>query len=244
MRKPSQDPTKPCKLKGKNFRVGEDRGYFEVRRVDHPFLKGIYQGPGGIEEARWELEDRKAKFRSLVGRQEWGECLEMLQPKLRLKYLLDIRRHLDDVEFFNLLRMILTQSTSLRAYRYPLRQLFRRTDWLTYWTHMMAEPEIQLFLKLPDPVTIWRGSGEPGLGWAWALNQDVAREYAKTYLKRTPNQQGFLLKGLVRKDHIIGLFSDHPTGHETVFVNPEGIRLLGTALMGSGVQPLPPSHPE
>lgn len=233
MRKPSSDPAKPAKVHGKDFCVANEGMGWEIRRIDHPLLKGKFEGHREIGQARDELQIRKDDFERHVGREEWEQCLDMLQPRERLGYLLSLRRHIDDDEhLFQLLRHVLSQNSNLHAYDYSLFQFYRRMGSRAPWVEMMTEAEIKLFRRVPARVALWHGSGHPGLGWAWTPDHALALDYARAHAEHSPRKQGYLFKGEVPKTSIVGILLNTPPGHKTVIANPEKILVLDGALVG------------
>jgi len=235
MRKPSSDPAKPAKIRGKDFHIGRKGYWRDIRRIDHPLLKGKFEGDWEIENARQELECRKGKFRYHVWRNEWEQCLDMLQPRERLSYLLSLRRHIgDDEELLQLLRHVLAQNPTLHAYEFALHQFYRRMGSRTPWSEMMTEAEIERFRCMPARVALWQGSGNPGLGWAWTPDRELALGYARSHAEHSLRQQGYLFQGQVPKTSIVGILLDTPPGHETIFANPDRIQVMDGAIVGKG----------
>ena len=231
MRKPPEAKYRPCLVNGKRIPHTSPTGV-RTYRIDHPMLKTKVPWANRYGEEAQLATSREA-FRYFVDTENWAEALGLLEEKARFPYLLSVVDELSAETFYGLLKGILTTNETLRSLRNPLGRHFAKVDLEKVRPLLMSPAELRYFRKLPREFTVWRGTGDFSLGWAWTSLGEDAQWYASHYASGNTNQQGFLLKGCVQAVDVIAAFIEEPTGFGTLIVDPEKVHVLKVDVVGS-----------
>ena len=205
-------------------------------QIRHPLLKCTCNWDEE-EAAKQELKEKVSLFLSAARDQDWLVCVGLLRPRYRVNFLNAIKDKCVPRKFCELLKFILTDGSPLKAQATLLHRTFKRlqyrkADGQDFQPLIMSSKELARFNDLPDPVEVWRGSGDCDLGWTWTLDRYTARWYASKYAKANPRRQGFVHKARVRKDQILALLSDLPVGQETVIIDPGTLTVISSKPFG------------
>ena len=149
---------------------------FQIR---HPLLK-ITCNWDDQETAKQELEEKVSLFLSAVRQEDWLECIGLLRPRYRVNFLNAIHDKCSLQKFCALLKFVLTEGSPLKSQATLLHRTFKRlqtkkADGQDYQPLIMSSKELARFSDLPDPIDVWRGSGDCDLGWTWTLDYCTAR---------------------------------------------------------------------
>ena len=212
---------------------GDTPQRFQIR---HPLLQCTGNWDE-VEVAKQELEERVALFLGAARKEDWLVCVGLLGPRYRVNFLNAISHKCSLKKFCELLKFVLTEGSLLRPQATLLHRTFKRlqarkADGQDYRPLIMSSKELARFDALPDPIEVWRGSGDCDLGWTWTLDRYTARWYASQYAKANPRRQGFVHRARVRKEQVLALLSDLPVGQETVIIDPGTLTVISSKPFG------------
>jgi hypothetical protein len=133
----------------------------------------------------------------------------------RLSAFLEVMDRLDDQRYWSLLGEIWTDSENIhqdrRDWRFVLSS--KRSSRLS----IMKEEEVEEFRRLPDQVTVFRGTRYKSSvrGLSWTLDKDRAKWFANRFDYR--GDAGFLAAATVAKCRVLAFFSGRDEA-ELVFI--------------------------
>ncbi|MDE2095761.1 MAG: hypothetical protein KGL39_00770 [Patescibacteria group bacterium] len=166
-----------------------------------------------------QLEHKKQALIEAKKDKEWSSYVFLHERPYRFQAFSKIQNNLTDVDYWDLLGGIWTDSENL--WQIPqLSQLLECSR--PKQEHFMDQTERQFLNDLPDEFVVYRGhQGRNRRGWSWSLSAGKAawfvRRFAGIY------RDGKVARGLVKKEDVIGFLNGR---HEfEIVVPPTKVRL-------------------
>lgn len=199
----------------------EDRLYMGIlgAAIDHPLVQELLYTPRANALLNARLKAKQEAVETATTGMDWHRVVFLHERPHRLDAFRSIEQRLTNIEYWELLAEVWTDSENIWQ---------NREQWITlltsdraHWRRIMGHSERSAYQKLPDVLTVYRGynheGGEEGL--SWTLSEKVATWFSQRHARDA--EDGTVLKGLVRKEHVIAHFTGR--NEEEIVVLPEHV---------------------